>query len=132
MIVKPWWLRFSQRTERAPIVQVTSIAPVCQLRPLLSATGVVPTKVSWLSRARIGRPTEPRNTKPGSPNPVLGAGIGRALQSTWVGGVLGGWIAMPHPTSPSSAVHSGAPDVEPSAGAGATMASAQRAIRNRR
>ncbi len=116
------------------MVQLTLIGPARHFRPPLSATGFVPTNESWLSRATVGRPTDPRKTKPGSPTPVaFGAGTGWALQSTWIGGVLGGWIAIPHVTFPPSAVHSSAPDVEPSAGAGArdaTIPSAQTGIRS--
>lgn len=60
---------------------------------------------------------ELRKTNPGSPMPLaLGGGIDLALQSSSTGGVLGGWIATPQITSPPSAVHSCAPDVEASAG----------------
>jgi hypothetical protein len=93
VIVKPWPARLTQRTALAPIVHVTAIGPIPpHLRPLPSATGCVPTKVSWLSRASDGRPTEPRNTKPGSPKPTpaFGAGTDLALQSSCVGGVFGG------------------------------------------
>ncbi len=136
MIVKPWWVRFTQRTARRPIVHVTLIGPVCHLRPSPSATGCVPTKESWLSRARVGRPADARKTKPGSPTLMaLGAGTGWALQSTWLAGASGGWIAMPHVTLSPSAVHSAAPDVEPCAGAdvGAdtAMPSTQTGIRSR-
>src|ERR1700745_2730280 len=89
-----------------------------QLRPVLSATAVVPTNESWLRRASDGRPVERRNTKPGSPTPLaLGAGTGLALQSNCIGGLLYGWIATPQVTLPCSAVHSCALDVVASAGA---------------
>ena len=122
MIVKPWRARLTQRTALAPIVHVTAIGPIPpHLRPLPNATGCVPTKVSWLSRASDGRPVEPRNTKPGSPKPTpaFGAGTDLALQSSWVGGMFGEWIAIPQATFPPSAVHSWAVEVEPSAGADA-------------
>jgi hypothetical protein len=122
VIVKPWCARLTQRTELAPIVHVTAIGPIPpHLRPLPNATGCVPTKVSWLSRASDGRPTEPRNTNPGSPKPTFafGAGTDLALQSSWVGGVFGGWIAIPQATFPPSAVHSWAVEFEASAGADA-------------
>lgn len=135
MIVKPWPARLTQRTALAPIVHVTAIGPIPpHLRPLPNATGCVPTKVSWLSRASDGRPTEPRNTKPGSPKPTpaFGAGTDVALQSSWVGGVFGGWIAIPQVTFLSSAVHSCALDavVEASAGADATAGRQQTQTRN--
>ena len=83
MIVKPWCERFAQRTARALIVHVTLIGPMSHFPPLLSATGFVPTKESWLSRASDGCPTDPRKTKPGSPKPLaFGAGTGLALQSS--------------------------------------------------
>jgi len=123
VIVKPWRARLTQRTALAPIVHVTAIGPIPpHLRPLPNATGCVPTKVSWLSRASDGRPVEPRNTKPGSPKPTpaFGAGTDLALQSSCIGGVFGGWIAIPQATFPPSAVHSCAVEFEPSAGADAT------------
>jgi hypothetical protein len=122
VIVKPWRARLTQRTARALIVHVTAIGPIPpHLRPLPNATGWVPTKVSWLRRASDGRPTELRNTKPGSPKPTpaFGAGTDLALQSSCIGGVFGGWIATPQATFPPSAVHSCAVEVEPSAGADA-------------
>ena len=83
MIVKPCWEWFVQRTAVAPTEHVTRIGLVLQLVPLLSTTGIEPTKVSWLNRASIGRPVEPRKTKPGSPKPLaFGAGTGLALQSS--------------------------------------------------
>jgi len=124
VIVKPWRARLTQRTELAPIVHVTSTGPIPpHLRPLPSATWCVPTKESWLSRASDGLPVEPRNTKPGSPKPTFafGAGTDLALQSSCVGGVFGGWIAIPHATFPPSAVHSGAVEFEASAGVEATV-----------
>ncbi len=63
---------------------------------------------------------------------ALGAGTGWALQSSCIGGVLGGWIAIPHVTFPPSAVHSSAPDVEPIAGVDATIPTAQTGIKSRR
>jgi hypothetical protein len=125
VIVKPWCARLTQRTALAPIVHVTAIGPIPpHLRPLPSATGRVPTKESWLSRASDGRPVEPRNTKPGSPKPTpaFGAGTDLALQSSCIGGELTGWIATPHATFPPNAVHSCAVDavVEASAGADET------------
>jgi hypothetical protein len=46
VIVKPWHVRFAQRTERVLIVHVTLIGPISQLRPLPSATGLLPTNES--------------------------------------------------------------------------------------
>jgi hypothetical protein len=94
-------------------VQVTLIGPMLHLPPSLSATGFVPTKVSWLSRASDGCPVDPRKTKPGSPMPlVFGAGTGLALQSSCIGGELAGWIATPQVTFLPRAVHSCALDIE--------------------
>ena len=134
MIVKPWPARLTQRTAFAPIVHITLIGPIPpHLRPRPNETGCVPTKVSWLSRASDGRPVEPRNTKPGSPKPTpaFGAGTDLALQSSWVGGVFGGWIAIPQATFPPSAVHSGALDavIEASAGASPIAGRQQTQIR---
>jgi hypothetical protein len=108
-----------QRTALALIVHFTAIGPTPHLLPLLSFTGWLPTNESWLSRARIGWPVDPRKTKPGSPIPCPfgGAGTDLALQSSCIGGELGGWIAMPHVTCPSRAVHNCAPEVDARAGA---------------
>ena len=43
---------------------------------------------------------------------VFGAGTGLALQSSCIGGELGGWIATPQVTFLPSAVHSWALDIE--------------------
>lgn len=89
-MVKPWRARFEQRTALELIVHVTAIGPTCQLRPLLSVTGWLATKESWLRRASVGRPTEPMKTKPGSPMPAaFGAGTTGELHSSCIGGVFG-------------------------------------------
>ncbi len=88
-----------QRTALALIVQVTLIGPIRHVRPVFSATGLLPTNESWLRRASDGRPVDPRNTKPGSPTPlVLGAGTDLASQSNCIGGLFAGWIATPQIT----------------------------------
>lgn len=113
-------------------MQVTLIGPTLQLCPWLSATGLVPTKVSWLSRASDGCPVDPRKTKPGSPKLlVFGAGTCLPLQSSCIGGELTGWIATPQVTFLSSAVHSRALDIElldPSTAARAGGAASEAAI----
>ncbi len=133
MIVKPWCEWFEQVTAVALIVHVTPMTPPPHVLPLLSATGFVPTKESWLSRASDGCPTEERNTKPGSPMPLaFGGGTGLALQSSCAGDVPGGWIATPHVTFAPSAVHRRAPDVEAHAAAGTRAPSAQTKSEGRR
>jgi len=125
VIVKPWCEWLEQVTAVALIVHVTLMTPPPHVLPLLSATGFVPTKESWLSRASDGCPTEERNTKPGSPMPLaFGGGTGLAPQSSCAGDVPGGWIATPHVTFPPSAVHRRAPDVEAHAAAGTSAPSA--------
>jgi hypothetical protein len=63
---------------------------------------------------------------------AFGGGIDLALQSSSIGGVLGGWIATPQTTFPPSAVHSCAPDVEAGAGTGMLKAhtKASKQVRN--
>ena len=50
-MVKPWWAWFVQRTALALIEQVTRIGLLVHVLPFSSATGLEPTKESWLSRA---------------------------------------------------------------------------------
>lgn len=53
-MVKPWWAWFVQRTALALIEQVTRIGLLVHVLPFSSATGLKPTKESWLSRASKG------------------------------------------------------------------------------
>ena len=109
-MMKPWWARFSQRTLRELTVHLTAIGPSGpQVPPGRSLASSVWTNESWLRRARVGLPTEPMNTKPGSPKPTPegGGGITSEEHRSCIGGELGGWMAMPQSTLPPSAVQKG-------------------------
>lgn len=62
---------------------------------------------------------------------AFGAGTGFALQSTWLAGLPGAWMATPHVMSPPSAVHKGAWEADPSAGVARPRAHTKIAIGSR-
>lgn len=128
MIVNPWWVWFSQRTWRELTRQDKNRGPTLQMVPSESFTWCEATNESWLSSASDGRPSLPRNTLPPSPTPRLGDGTTGELQSRRIGGVFGGWIAIPHTRLPPRALHSGVPDSAASAGTAVAEQSANATI----